>query len=114
MLILKQEKQSSIEKLTVSLEVSGTVLFKDTPIKNSVIELVVHGLNGETLLNLGKTLSGPTGHFYFRNDIPLSFRGRDIGVAFPGIQRDEPGQKRRRGQAADPGQQFVGSWREPD
>ena len=41
-------------------------------------------------------------------------RGRDIGVAFPGIQRDEPGQKRRRGQAADPGQQFVGSWRVPD
>lgn len=80
MLILKQEKQSSVEKLTANLEVSGTVLFKDAPIKNAVIELVVHGLNGETLLNLGKTLSGPTGHFYFRNDIPLSFRGRDIGV----------------------------------
>jgi len=80
MLILKQEKQLSAEKLTVSLEVSGNVLFKDTPIKNAVIELVVHGLNGETLLNLGKTLSGPTGHFYFKNDIPLSFRGRDIGI----------------------------------
>ncbi len=41
-------------------------------------------------------------------------RGRDEGVAFPGIQRDEPGQKRRRGQAADPGQTFVGNWRVPD
>lgn len=41
-------------------------------------------------------------------------RGRDEGVAFPGIRRDEPGQKKRRGQAADPGQQFVGNWRVPD
>ncbi|MFA6378663.1 MAG: hypothetical protein WCX16_02645 [Candidatus Omnitrophota bacterium] len=78
--ILKQEQQATIEKLTVGLEVSGHVLFKDTPIKNAIIELIVHGLNGETLLNLGKTLSGPTGHFYFKSDIPLSFRGRDIGV----------------------------------
>lgn len=41
-------------------------------------------------------------------------RGRDEGVAFPGVRRDEPGQKRRRGQAPDAGQQFVGSWRVPD
>lgn len=41
-------------------------------------------------------------------------RGRDEGVAFPGIRNNEPGQKRRRGQAPDAGQQFVGSWRVPD
>jgi len=80
MLILKQEQQSSIEKLTVKLEVSGNILFKDIPIKNAVVELVIHGLNGETLLNLGKTLSGPTGHFYFTGNVPLSLRGRDVGI----------------------------------
>jgi hypothetical protein len=41
-------------------------------------------------------------------------RGRDEGVAFPGIRRDEPGQKRRRNHAPDPGQTFVGAWRVPD
>jgi hypothetical protein len=80
MLIQKQVIQSTLEKNTVSLEVSGHIFFKDTPIKNAVVELVAHGPNGETLLNLGKTLSGPTGHFYFKNEVPLSFRGQDIGV----------------------------------
>jgi len=41
-------------------------------------------------------------------------RGRDEGVAFPGIRRDEPGQKRRRNQPPDAGQQFVRQWRVPD
>jgi len=41
-------------------------------------------------------------------------RGRDEGVAFPGIRNNEPGQKRRRGQAADAGQQFIGLWRVPE
>lgn len=41
-------------------------------------------------------------------------RNRDEGIAFPGIRSNEPGQKRRRGQAADAGQQFVGVWRVPE
>jgi len=41
-------------------------------------------------------------------------RNRPVGGAFPGIRRNEPGQKRRRNQAADANQQFVGVWRVPD
>ncbi len=80
MLIQKQEKQSALEKLNVSLEISGHIFFENTPIKNAVIEFVTSGPNGETLLALGKTLSGPTGHFYFKKEVPLSLRGQDIGV----------------------------------
>lgn len=35
------------------------------------------------------------------------------GVAFPGIKANEPGQKRRRMQAPEPGQTFLGVWRVP-
>lgn len=45
---------------------------------------------------------------------PRQQQGRRVGAAFPGVRRNEPGQKRRRNQAADPNQQFVGVWRVPD
>jgi hypothetical protein len=79
-LIQRNEKQTVAQKLTTSLEISGNILFTNIPIKNAVIELIVHGINGEVMLNVGKTLSGPTGHFYFKRDIPLPFRGQDIGI----------------------------------
>ncbi len=79
-----QEKKllttSSEEKMSVDLEISGQILFRNVPIKNALIEFVVHGANGETLLNLGKTFTASNGHFFFSQKIPLSYRGQDIGV----------------------------------
>jgi len=84
MLTDKQEKKLLIatpeEKLSVNLEISGSILFRNVPIKNALIEFIVHGVNGETLLNLGKTFTASNGHFYFSQKIPLSFRGQDVGV----------------------------------
>lgn len=41
--------------------------------------------------------------------------GRTIGVAFPGIRRNEPGQRKSRAnQQADANQTFVGLWRVPE
>jgi hypothetical protein len=50
-----------------------------------------------------------------RRQQPQAANGaRSIGVAFPGIRANEPGQKRRRNQPAEPGQTFIGLWRVPD
>ena len=41
--------------------------------------------------------------------------GQVIGAAFPGLRRNEPGQKKRAvNQAADANQTFIGLWRVPD
>lgn len=79
----KQENQLAAfvaKMMTVDLEVSGNILFENTPVRDAVVEFVVRGTNGETLLALGKTLTGVNGHFYFKDRVPASCRGNYVGV----------------------------------